>query len=244
MDADVVQSSGTLPPGVHHSERPVRSRARRRPRARTSSRCAPARRRTLGHEDAHDRRPQRARNRGVEAVCRAGWRQPLGSRSVVSAASSPQQAAAGRTRGRSSRGRRCRRVSSSRPTGRCRQAEEAGAFRATVRLTDSEARTLDYPRGVHRRRRSSPSAPSGCKQGKVGRLYRAKLAATGGVLPKTWKIKKGPLPRGIRFDKTLGVLSGTPTKAGRYRITVEVVDALKVKSTKSFTIIVLPAPKS
>ena len=120
--------------------------------------------------------------------------------------------------------------------------QEAGAFRATVRLTDSETRTLDYPVTFTVSEKLAISTQL-LRPGKVGRLYRAKLSATGGVLPKIWKIKKGPLPRGIRLDRALGVLSGTPTKAGRYRITVEVTDALKVKSTKSFTIVVLGAPK-
>ena len=120
--------------------------------------------------------------------------------------------------------------------------QEAGLFRATVRLTDSEARTIDYPMPFTVAAKLAVSTQL-LKPGKVGRLYRARVAATGGVLPKTWKIKKGPLPRGIKFDKTLGLLSGTPTKAGRYRITVEVTDALKVKSTKSLTIVILDAPK-
>ena len=38
----------------------------------------------------------------------------------------------------------------------------------------------------------------------------------------------------------LGLLSGTPTKPGRYRVTFEATDALKVTSTKTFLIIVLP----
>jgi hypothetical protein len=35
------------------------------------------------------------------------------------------------------------------------------------------------------------------------------------------------------------VLSGTPTKPGRYRVTFEAKDALKVTSTKTFVIVVL-----
>ena len=57
-----------------------------------------------------------------------------------------------------------------------------------------------------------------------------------------WKVTKGPLPKGVKLDKATGVLSGKPTKAGRYRITVEATDALKVKATKSFTIVVQQAP--
>ncbi len=61
-------------------------------------------------------------------------------------------------------------------------------------------------------------------------------------MPKTWKIVRGPLPRGIRFDRTLGLLSGTPKKAGRYRVTFEVRDGLKVVALKTLRIDVLDAP--
>ena len=77
------------------------------------------------------------------------------------------------------------------------------------------------------------------RTGKVGRLYRAKVATSGGIAPRKWKIKRGPLPRGIRFDRTLGVLSGTPARPGRYRVTFEATDALKVTASKTLVIEVL-----
>ena len=114
----------------------------------------------------------------------------------------------------------------------------AGAFRATLRLTDTEGRTADYAAAFGVASRLAISTLK-LRAGKVGRLYRAKLTATGGVLPKTWKVKTGPLPRGIRFDRTLGLLSGTPTRPGRYRVTFEATDALKVTSKKTLLIEVL-----
>jgi large repetitive protein len=115
----------------------------------------------------------------------------------------------------------------------------AGVFRATVRLADNEGRTLDYPAnfGVATRLAVSTLA---LKPGRVGRLYRAKLASTGGLPVRTWKVLQGPLPRGIRFDRTLGVLSGTPTKAGSYRVTFQVTDGLKIVAKKTLRIVVAP----
>ena len=54
---------------------------------------------------------------------------------------------------------------------------------------------------------------------------------------------KGPLPKGIRFDPALGLLSGTPTKAGRYRapVTFQVTDGLKVVAKKTLRIDILDA---
>jgi len=44
----------------------------------------------------------------------------------------------------------------------------------------------------------------------------------------------------VKFNKQLGVFVGKPVKAGRYRVTVELRDNLKVKSTLTFTIVVRP----
>ena len=72
----------------------------------------------------------------------------------------------------------------------------------------------------------------------MGRAYRQKIVTTGGVIPKVLRVTKGPLPRGIRYDRALGVLSGTPTRPGTYRITFDAVDALKVHSTKTLRLVV------
>jgi hypothetical protein len=113
----------------------------------------------------------------------------------------------------------------------------AGVFSATVRFTDTEGRTLDYVAhfGVAARLAVSTVA---LKPGKVGRLYRARLVSTGGVPAKKWKVLAGPLPKGLRFDPTLGTLSGTPTKAGKYKVTFQVTDGLKVVAKKTFRIVV------
>ncbi len=115
----------------------------------------------------------------------------------------------------------------------------AGVFRATVRVSDGEGRTLDYAANFGVAARIAVSTIA-LKPGKVGRLYRAKLASTGGLPVKKWKVLKGPLPKGIHFDRTLGVLSGQPTKAGSYRVAFEVMDGLKVVATKTLRIVVAP----
>jgi len=114
----------------------------------------------------------------------------------------------------------------------------ADTFGFTVGVADTEGRTASYA-GVLNVAKKLAISTLRLRPGKVGRLYRAKLATTGGVLPKKWKVTSGPLPRGIRLDRALGVLSGTPTRPGRYRVTFEATDALKVKSTKTFVIDVL-----
>jgi len=113
----------------------------------------------------------------------------------------------------------------------------AGVFHAVVRVADSEGRTLDYAANFGVAARLAVSTVA-LKPGKVGRLYRSRLASTGGVPTKTWKLLAGKLPKGLRFDRTLGTLSGTPTKAGSYRVTFQVTDGLKVVAKKTLRIVV------
>jgi hypothetical protein len=58
----------------------------------------------------------------------------------------------------------------------------------------------------------------------VGTAYNQTLAATGGTLPYTWSISSGSLPAGLTLT-TSGVISGMPTAAGTYSITVKVIDS-------------------
>jgi hypothetical protein len=81
------------------------------------------------------------------------------------------------------------------------------------------------------------------RPGKVGKLYRAKLVTSGGVKPTLWKIRTGPLPRGLKLDRKLGVISGTPKKAGRYVIVVEATDSLRATSSQRLVILVADTPK-
>ncbi|MBA2741963.1 MAG: putative Ig domain-containing protein [Actinobacteria bacterium] len=124
-------------------------------------------------------------------------------------------------------------------TGRPRAA---GITRFSVTATDGEGRVATY-RGTLNIAAKLAIVVRPLPVGKVGKRYQARLRTTGGVAPVAWRIKTGPLPRGVRFDRMLGVLAGTPTRAGRYRITVKVTDELGAKSTKSFTIVVRAAPK-
>jgi Putative Ig domain len=114
----------------------------------------------------------------------------------------------------------------------------AGSFRFTSRATDTEGRIGEYSASLTVASKLAITTQL-LRPGKVGKLYRAKVASTGGVIPKLWKVAKGPLPRGIRLDRTTGFLSGTPTKAGRYRVTFQITDGLKVVAMKTLRIDVL-----
>ena len=72
----------------------------------------------------------------------------------------------------------------------------------------------------------------------VGAVYGARLASSGGLAPKRWRIVRGTLPRGIRLDGKTGELFGTARAAGVFRITVQIRDRLGGTSTKTLRLIV------
>ena len=112
----------------------------------------------------------------------------------------------------------------------------AGRYTFTVTATDTEARA----KGVDVTLVVSPKLSLKTvklKAGKTGQAYRLKLVTVGGVGPMTWTAT-GKLPRGFRLGRT-GLLFGTPTKAGAYRITVTVTDSLGAVAKKTLTLPVM-----
>jgi uncharacterized repeat protein (TIGR01451 family) len=73
--------------------------------------------------------------------------------------------------------------------------------------------------------------------GDVGGAYSDTLTATGGTTPYTWSVNAGTLPPGLSLSSA-GVLAGTPTTAGSYPFTVNVVDANNGIATASITLVV------
>jgi hypothetical protein len=118
----------------------------------------------------------------------------------------------------------------------------SGVYPFTVTVTDAEARVANYPARIVVAEKLAVSTLL-LRPGKVGKLYAAKVATSGGVKPATWRIVVGPLPRGVRFDRTTGRLSGIPKRPGRYRVAFEATDSLGVKAKKTLAILVAPAPK-
>jgi putative Ig domain-containing protein len=77
------------------------------------------------------------------------------------------------------------------------------------------------------------------KAAKVGKAYRIFLRSTGGVQPRTWVLlggRPGILPPGMKLNARTGELSGKPTKAGVYRLRLQVTDALGAHSAAGFVL--------
>jgi putative Ig domain-containing protein len=113
----------------------------------------------------------------------------------------------------------------------------AGEYRFAVTATDALLRVATYVRTITvapTLRVLTQRLPAAS----VGHTYRARLAAIGGVGPKVWRVKRGDLPRGLRLDPARGVLYGTPQLEGTRRMVVVVRDGLRVRATKTLSIVI------
>jgi hypothetical protein len=75
-------------------------------------------------------------------------------------------------------------------------------------------------------------------QGVTGQSYSAQLQATGGEPPYAWAITSGTLPPGLTMTSA-GVLSGIPTTAGSYPITVQASDQFNQTASANLSITVI-----
>jgi large repetitive protein len=73
------------------------------------------------------------------------------------------------------------------------------------------------------------------KAAAVGHAYAARLKASGGVKPLKWR-SLGKLPAGLKLNARTGAIAGTPTKAGKLRVTIRVTDGLRASFTQTLTI--------
>jgi len=79
-------------------------------------------------------------------------------------------------------------------------------------------------------------------EAKTGEEYFAVVQATGGTPPYTWKILDGNLPPGLSLDPQTGGITGIPTVAGRYTVTMEAKDMDNRTASRPVAITVVDEP--
>ncbi len=76
-------------------------------------------------------------------------------------------------------------------------------------------------------------ANPGSRTGTVGVATSLQMSASGGTPPYTWSASG--LPPGLSINSSTGLISGTPTTAGAYTVTVTARDTANVSGSTSFS---------
>nr|WP_314607725.1 putative Ig domain-containing protein [uncultured Janthinobacterium sp.] len=124
----------------------------------------------------------------------------------------------------------------------------AGSFPVSIKVSDSStgtgapfSATNSYTLTV-----GAPAitvTPSTLPAATVATLYSQQLTASGGVAPYAYTVSSGNLPAGLTLNGS-GLLSGTPTAAGSFTLTVQAEDAHQFTGTQAYTLTVASATVS
>ena len=114
-----------------------------------------------------------------------------------------------------------------------------GSFTFQVTVTDSQQATATGTFTIRITAAALVITTTFLPAGTVGTVYTATtLAATGGAPPYTWSVAPGStLPGGLSLSSA-GVVSGTPSVAGTFPVTLQVTDSAQVAATRSYSIAV------
>ena len=124
----------------------------------------------------------------------------------------------------------------------------AGTFLFTIRAQDSAMQSVTAPFSI------TVAAPapfgittSSLPAGIVGSAYSATLAAANGTQPYVWSLITGALPTGLTLSAA-GQISGTPTVAGTFPVTLQAQDSATPQQSASasfnITIAMVPPPSA
>ena len=115
----------------------------------------------------------------------------------------------------------------------------AGSFTFQVKVYDSQQGSATGSFTIRIAAGAFTITNSSLPAGTVGTAYTATtLAATGGTPPYTWSASG--LPSGLSISSA-GVISGTPTAAGSFSVTVQATDSAQLTATKAYSVTVAAA---
>jgi hypothetical protein len=116
-------------------------------------------------------------------------------------------------------------------------ATTAGSYPFTVVVTDSAKNTGSKSFTLTVTPLPLTITTTSLATGQAGAAYAAQFAASGGTPPYTWS---GTAGGGLTVSSS-GAVSGTPTAAGTYTVSVTVTDSSGTKVPGSFTVLVNPS---
>jgi hypothetical protein len=120
---------------------------------------------------------------------------------------------------------------------------QAGNFFYVAQVTDSLGGTFQLKCEI--KIKGSITLACATSTGQVGVAYSSSLVAKNGVPPYTFSIIAGSLPAGLTLNASTGAITGTPTTAGTFNFTAQVVDSTGSQAgttTANCSITIAPAP--
>lgn len=111
----------------------------------------------------------------------------------------------------------------------------SGTFNFTLRVTDAATQMADKSYQLVVAAPAIALAPATLPGGQVAQAYAQTLTASGGVAPYTFAVTTGALPAGLTLSAG-GTLSGTPTAAGSFNITVTATDQHGFQGSQAYTL--------
>ncbi|MGO8748886.1 MAG: beta strand repeat-containing protein [Thermoguttaceae bacterium] len=115
----------------------------------------------------------------------------------------------------------------------------SGTFSVNVTATDSVGDTASQSYSLTINPALSLS-PSSLPASTVGVAYSQKVTASGGTGSIAFS-ESGPLPAGLTFTASTGILSGTPTASGSFSFSVTVTDSVGAIASQSYSLTINPA---
>lgn len=115
---------------------------------------------------------------------------------------------------------------------------DAGSFALTFKVTDVRGRSTVHTINLRIGDRLQLTRVAMPRVGHVGKLFRASGFAQGGIGTRTWGIAGGKLPAGLRLDSKTGVISGRPTRVGRYVLYLTTKDEFGATRSRKISILI------
>lgn len=117
--------------------------------------------------------------------------------------------------------------------------EETKSF--TVQVTDANGcvKSRSYTLAI-----TCPAvtlSPGSLTKGDIGQPVSNTVSASGGAGPYTYSVASGALPAGVSLNGSSGAISGTPTEAGLFSVTIRATDSFNCAGTKSYDLRICPA---